>query len=225
MVNKLSLFDKYYNLGIKAVNEIYKQYKDKNLKNDYFYVTQKTIETLDIKDLDMSKLDFIKVSIPKYRYRYRDLDGNLLRLSDINYNELSEAVRLGTVIREPKFHKYKYLKLYLVDLRGKDLSIYNINKDRLLQDLDCIDMDNLYDDLSNRYKFKCIKDIRNYLSDNWNVTIENEEETLYLISLLSKITERVQFIDVQEEFLEERVTRLVCDCNALELREKMLQGE
>lgn len=223
VITKLSLFDKYYNLGLKAVNEIYEQYKNKNIETDNFYVTQKTLETLGINNLEEGELNSIKVSIPKYRYRYRDLNGNLLRLSDINYVELSEAVKLGTVIREPKFHKYNYLKLYLVSLKGIDLSRYDLDKDRLLRELDCGTLDDLYKDLRDKYKFKCITDIKNYLNHNWDKEIVKEEETVHLINLLSKIVERSQFIDIQEEFLEERVVRLVCDCNALELRERMIQ--
>lgn len=225
MVNKLSLFDKYYNLGIKAINEIYEQYKIKDIKDNNFYVTQKTLDALEIDNIDIKKLNWLKVSIPKYRYRYRDLDGNLLRLKDMNYGELSEAVKLGVVIREPRFHKYNYLKLYLVSLEGVDLSKYNLDIARVLKELDCRTVSELCNELGTRYKFKCINDIKNYLNKNWSKEVRKEEETVHLISLLSKISERVQFIDVQEEFLEERVTRLVCDCNALEVREKMIQGD
>lgn len=225
MISKFGLFDKYYNLGLKAIDEIYDQYKKKDIKSNHFYITQKTIESLGLNDIDMSELDWIKVSIPKYKYRYRDLDGNLLRLSDMNYIELSEAVKLGTVIREPRFNKYKYLKLYLLNLEGIDLSRFNLDRGRVLKELECNTISDLCIDLKEHFKFKCIQDIKNYLNHNWNRDIENEEETIHLINLLSKISERNQFIDVQEEFLEERVTRLVCDCNALEIREKIKQGE
>lgn len=223
VITKFSLLDKYYNLGFKAVNEIYEQYKNKNIKVDNFYVTQKTLGALGVNNLELDKFDYIKVSIPKYRYRYRDLNGNLLRLSDINYTELSEAVKLGIVTREPKFHKYMYLKLYLVSLKGINLSRYELDKGRLLRELNCSTLEDLYKDLRDKYKFKCIIDIKNYLNHNWDKEVTKEEETVHLISLLSKVVERNQFIDIQEEFLEERVTRLVCDCNALELRERMIQ--
>lgn len=226
MISKLYLFDKYYNLGIKAVNEIYEQYLKHNLNDNYAYITQNTIDNIGLKDIDKDNLSYLDVSIPKYKYMYRDLDGNLLTYNDMNYYELVESVKLGLVIREPKFYKYNNLRLYLLDIGNIDISKFRLDINKVLKELKCNNINELCIDLEKRYKFRCIKDIQNYLNLNWNVNIDSEleEETLYLINLLSKISERLQFIDVQEEFLEERVTRLVCECNALEVREKIEQG-
>lgn len=226
MISKLYLFDKYYNLGIKAVNEIYEQYLKHNLNDNYAYITQNTIDNIGLKDIDKDNLSYLDVSIPKYKYMYRDLDGNLLTYNDMNYYELVESVKLGLVIREPKFYKYNNLRLYLLDIGNIDTSKFTLDVNKVLKELKCNTINELCVDLEKRYKFRCIKDIQNYLNLNWNVNIDSEleEETLYLINLLSKISERLQFIDVQEEFLEERVTRLVCECNALEVREKIEQG-
>lgn len=220
----LVLIDRYNNLGVEAINYLI----DNNLEN---IVTLKTIERFNVSNFEAKEK--YSISIPKYKYLYRNVsDNKLLTYGDLSIPEIKAGIDLGTIYSEAVKSGENKIEVY--EFSGvKDIynQIKNITFSDLFEQLGVASFYEYLDMLRNQYNFNCIEEYKQLLNVCYGLELQAAkdldisppviEELCELITIIDKLTGREKLIDLREEFMGLKVISMVADINAFDIYMKI----
>ena len=196
-MSSIDIIDLYYTLGSKALSEISDMYKDGDISDNEILIGQNRACQIGI---DLSNRDMVEVSIPEFRYKYFDADGKYIKSGTLSYDEILKGLKLGVLFKEAIITNYRKKILYVVERKEVYTDKYKFDTDKVLKELDVLDVDDLLK-LLESWNFKDLDLLEQYIASDSNLKIEEDsiESLVYLISLLSKLYGREDFIDLYDE--------------------------
>lgn len=228
-INRLfSLIELYNNLGLECIVDMYK--KD----NDVYWTSRKSA----IKNkLDIKEDKEIKINIPIIKHRYiLNETGEELRYKDTTIKNVLELYKFGAVSIVPIVKGYKELNIYEINKISNNK--YEIDLDKILK---ATKMNNI-EDLMNRVCLKNDTDsiiVRNILKEmvtkrkNYNKFSEHINETninyiceslIIALDFIDKVSNRHKIIDLKFEYMNEKIDKLLCGIESMEVRKLINDG-
>ncbi len=214
-MSNIDIIDLYYTLGSKALVEISEMYKNGDISENEMLINQNRATTVGI---DISSRDMVKVSIPEYRYRYFDSEGEFIKSGTLSYNELLKGIKLGIIFKKPILQRYRTMQMYIINKNEVYTDKYKFDVSAVAKELDLKSTEDLYE-LLESVGFDDIDLLRKYINRDESIDFnEDKLNTLtYIVDLLSKIYSREEFVDLYEEEYQYRTTLRVCAYEALRI--------